>query len=274
MAGWIALRFLDRPADAYRHFKALHGKVRFPVSLARAAYWAGRASEAAGGPVAPGLWYRKAANYPTTYYGQLAARRMHPDARWRLGVPWPVSEDDVVRFAGRELVHAIRYLFEIDRPKLLKPFFLRLNDLVSGPGERRLLALLALKVGRPDLAVRTAKLAAKAGEPKDVSGYPITPLPAVAISPALTYAIIRQESEFRNGAVSRAGASGLMQLMPATAKRTARKLRLPYRKSLLLRPDYNIRLGGAHMASLLRKYDKSLVLSLAAYNAGDGRANR
>ena len=274
LAGWIALRFLDRAAAAYNHFKTLHGKVRFPVSLARAAYWAGRASEAAGGPVLPELWYRQAADYPTTYYGQLASARLHPDRRWRLGAPRPVSQADIVRFAGRELVHAVRYIFEIDQHKLLKPFFLRLNDLVQGPGERRLLALLALRVGRLDLAVRTSKLAAKAGEPKDVSGYPITPLPALAIEPALTYAIIRQESEFRAGAVSRAGALGLMQLMPATAKRTARKLSLPYRQNLLLRPDYNMRLASAHFADLLRKYNNSIALSLAAYNAGDGRANR
>ncbi|MDP6258716.1 MAG: lytic transglycosylase domain-containing protein, partial [Rhodospirillales bacterium] len=92
---------------------------------------------------------------------------------------------------------------------------------------------------------------------------------------ALLHALIRQESAFNIKAVSHAGARGLMQIMPATAKRVAKKYKLPYRrKNLTTDMDYNLQLGQAYLSGLLEQYNGSYVLSLAAYNAGLKRANR
>jgi soluble lytic murein transglycosylase len=92
---------------------------------------------------------------------------------------------------------------------------------------------------------------------------------------ALVLALIRQESGFYSAAVSPAGARGLMQLMPGTAKLVAKRLGVAYRKGdLTENPAYNLRLGRAYLAKMLERFDGSLILALAAYNAGPHRVDR
>jgi soluble lytic murein transglycosylase len=92
---------------------------------------------------------------------------------------------------------------------------------------------------------------------------------------ALVHAIIRQESAFNYTAHSPAGASGLMQLMPATAAETAKKLGLGFKQQWLTSdPNYNIRLGSGYMKQMIKRYDGSYMLALAAYNGGPGRVDK
>jgi len=94
------------------------------------------------------------------------------------------------------------------------------------------------------------------------------------VDPYLLAAIIRQESGFRHAVTSRAGARGLMQLMPGTAAQTASRLGVPWRERLLTTPDANLHVGTAHLAMLLRRYRGAVVTALAAYNAGGRPADR
>jgi soluble lytic murein transglycosylase len=92
---------------------------------------------------------------------------------------------------------------------------------------------------------------------------------------ALIYAIIRQESLFRADAASSAGAIGLMQLLPETARLTARRAGLPAPTRMqLTRPDVNIPLGSAFLASLVQRFDGETALATAGYNAGPNAARR
>ena len=89
---------------------------------------------------------------------------------------------------------------------------------------------------------------------------------------ALTLAIIRQESAFQTDALSPAGALGLMQLMPATAKSVATQLGLPFSKSRLTADaTYNMTLGRSYLDGLIESYSGSYVLAIAGYNAGPRR---
>ena len=89
---------------------------------------------------------------------------------------------------------------------------------------------------------------------------------------ALIHAIIHQESNFLVNAYSSAGARGLMQLMPFTAKKVARDLKIKYYKNKLTKnPQYNILLGTTYINEMLVKFNNALPLALAAYNAGPGR---
>ncbi len=90
----------------------------------------------------------------------------------------------------------------------------------------------------------------------------------------LIYAIARQESAFAKNARSSAGARGLMQLMPGTARQTARKSGITHRDSLLYDPEYNIQLGSRYLNELLNKYNGNRILAAAAYNAGPHRVNK
>ena len=88
----------------------------------------------------------------------------------------------------------------------------------------------------------------------------------------LIHSIIKQESAFMINAKSHAGARGLMQLMPFTARKVAQNLNIKYYKSALTsNPEYNILLGTTYIKSLIKKFEGSLPLALAGYNAGPRR---
>lgn len=278
LAGWIALTFLKDHDAALNHFSNLYGKVNFPISRARAAYWAGRASASLGQRKGAQIWYGIASRFPTTFYGQLATARM---GRGELRIPPDARPDaqETYAFGRHELVRVSKVLAAAGQKKRIGNFILRLADLSQSAGWRALAADLALSLERPDLAVRVSKKSVLEGQPLIAPGYPVLTLavpPRISAGDrpeqALVHALIRQESGFNERAVSRAGARGLMQLMPRTARQVARKSGLRYSKRrLLTSPDYNTQLGQAHLAKLLKRYDGSYILSLAAYNAGTGR---
>ncbi len=283
LAGWIALRFLDRPEAAYGHFEHLNNGVSSPISLARSAYWAGEAAavmdrRAPGGDwrASARRWYESAARFGTTFYGQLASRRLDRPVEIETAAPKPPSLEAHTAFEGRELVRAVRMLGELGEVKLHERFLLRLKVLAESAEDYALVADLAQEQGRPDMAMRTAKAARTEGFILFDILFPSRELPRTkSPEPALVLAVIRQESGFYGGAVSGAGARGLMQLMPRTAKRVARRIKVRYsRKKLLTDPDYNLRLGRAYLSDLTEQYDGSYILALAAYNAGPARANR
>ena len=273
LAGWIALRFLDEAATALPHFESMYEAVKFPVSKARAAYWAGRAAEQAKLPEAMRRWYGEAARHPAVFYGQLAAQRI---GRPELQLP-PVKPDakEVAAVEAGELTHMARLFAAVDRPVRVKHFIVRMAELAETPAQHAAITRLASDLGRPDLAVRAAKYAARQGVVLPL-GYPTISFPQNGgPEVALLHALSRQESEFNTEAVSPAGARGLMQLMPATAKHVAKNLGISYKLNRLTDdPKYNMTLGSAYLDDLLRKYDGSYVMALAGYNAGPGRVVR
>ena len=95
------------------------------------------------------------------------------------------------------------------------------------------------------------------------------------MDPALVKAVVAAESNFDSRAVSHAGALGLMQLMPATGRAVARKIRLPYSGLVTLTdPESNIRLGTSYLGQMADRFDGNAVLATAAYNAGPHRVDR
>jgi len=144
-----------------------------------------------------------------------------------------------------------------------------------------LVAALAVSVGRPDQALLTAKQARRKGMLLAAQLFPLPrglgdDVTAVSVpEPALVLAVIRQESAFDAQAVSRAGARGLMQLMPAIAHEVAHEINVTYRQALLTQdPALNLRLGRAYLDGLLQDYGGTHILALAAYNAGPHRVRR
>ncbi len=276
LAGWIALTQLADPATALAHFKRLHGMVRFPVSIARGAYWAARAAAAMGRKDDALAWYADAARFPNTYYGHLATLAVGETTAPALPKQAHASWAESKAFEKRELVRAVMLLAQLRERDRLRPFFRALTDAATTPEEHALIAALARKSGRRDMAVASAKRAAQVGVPLIRENFPIVNLPGhVKVERALQLAIIRQESQFDPEAVSHAGARGLMQLMPATARKVAAKKRMRYtRRRLTKDPRFNVTLGTAYIAELLDIYKGSYVLAVAAYNAGTPRVRR
>lgn len=279
LSGWLALTRLGRAEDALVHFQQLEAGVRTPVSLSRALYWQGRAAEAAGRLELARDRFMAAAEHPTAYYGQLALIALGPDAAQLDLPPDPVpTTEQRNAFHARPEIQAIRLLAEIDADYLFRVFIYHFDDEMETPVEQAMLSDIALDYNRLRQAVRAAKAGRLQGMTLAERAYPMIDLPdgaPIVPEAALTFSVIRQETEFDPRAVSGAGARGIMQMMPATARDTARMLDVEYDFSRLTDdPQYNLVLGMAHLDEVVNAYDGSLVMALAAYNAGGHRVRR
>jgi soluble lytic murein transglycosylase len=268
LAGWIALRYLDEPDEALRRFSQLYQEVRYPVSRSRAAYWAGRAARMKKNAGQAAEWFHRAAIHPTTYHGQLAALEIGDRPRQPPPADIPDAQEEQI-YRNHELVRVVRMLDEIGQRKQVKTFILRLGEIAKGQKERILAARIARSIDRPDLGVSISRHAQRAGIVLIEHGYPLVPMPDGFPERALLMAVARQESNFDPRATSHAGARGIMQLMPATARGVARGLKIRYsRKRLTTDPAYNVRLGRSYLKEMLATYKNSYILAIASYNAG------
>ncbi|MGE0501389.1 MAG: lytic transglycosylase domain-containing protein [Rhizobiaceae bacterium] len=272
-AGWYALRGLDDAARASGHFAHIESVAAGAISRSRAFYWMGRAAEA-GGSGDASAYYEQAAAYGTCFYGQLAAAKL---GRIALDVAYPSpSGEDRAAFEARESVAAIRRLERAGYESRADILYRNLAEQLESPGELALLATMAETRGDHTLALKIGKLAAARGLHVGALSHPVGAIPGEArtsdAGKALAYAIARQESEFNASAVSGAGARGLLQLLPGTARQMARATGLPYSKDRLTTDAaYNATLGAAFLGDQLGRFDGSYVLTFAGYNAGPGR---
>lgn len=277
-AGWIALRFLNEPAKAARHFATAAKTASTPISIARAAYWQGRAAETAGAMEDAKLFYGRAADQQTTYYGQLAQEKLGRAIALR--TVEPLSPGERRAFNNLLPVQALSLLQQIGETELAISLYAELAQAWNNPGRLDALASLAASQDNPRAVLIVGKSALQRGLPFDLHAYPLSAIPdyeraADEVEPAIVYAVARQESAFNPRAISSAGARGLMQLMPATAKRTAQRFGLDFNLDRLLEdPAYNARLGSAHLRELMEDWKGSHVLVFAAYNAGPGNVRK
>jgi soluble lytic murein transglycosylase len=276
LAGFIALRKLNAPAMALPHFRALAAASQATITQARAHFWLARTAAAQGDDKAARAEYQQAAAYPSTFYGQAAEQALGEVPAARIAAqPDPAADGErALEFAGRELARGAAWLVSWGEPGRAESFLLRLNDVTPDAADRTLAARLAAGLGMPDVAITIARRAGRDGITLLQAGWP-APLavPAdVGIERALALGIIRQESSFDTSTVSPAGARGLMQLMPDTARLMAHDLGLRVSiPALTGDAQYNIRLGCTYMRQLLDQFRGSIPLAVAAYNAGPSR---
>jgi soluble lytic murein transglycosylase len=271
-AGWLALRFLGDAATARVHFELLLSRAATPISLARGYYWLARSFEALQNPLEAQKNDEAAATRNLTFYGQMAMTKL--SAAPILRVPKEPMIPDTVRqkFTAHEFVRAADMMQECGMKDRARSFLKVLADEATERATFALLIEKAQRYGRNDLVVEMTKAAHQKNHMIAAEGYPILETsPPFPPEKALTHAIIRQESTFKEDVVSPAGAIGLMQLMPSTAKSVAKKLDLPYRAGKLSEPAYNIRLGTHYLQTRIDDFDGSYILAAAAYNAGIGR---
>ena len=278
LAGWIRLSFLSEPGAAATHFNTLYEGVRYPISRARGAFWMGRAAETRGNETIAREWWRRAAIHPATFYGQQALLELGAEPK-RFAFTRPSDPAARSKFLSNELVMLVQRMHALSADKSLRTFLLHLAGLADTAEERLLVAQLAMESDRPREAVRAAKRANQLDNVIGAAGYPLWPLPKRApearLENALILSVIRQESGFDRTAISRAGARGMMQLMPGTARQIAKGLSEPYNSTRLLSdPGYNILLGSGYLEQMLERFEGSTPLALAAYNAGPHRVVR
>ncbi|MGU3387666.1 transglycosylase SLT domain-containing protein [Methylobacterium sp. D53M] len=280
-AGWIALRFAGDPAAAAQHFARVAAIAESPISVARAAYWQGRAAEALGQSEEAKRFYERAALQPIAYYGQVARARLGQTSL-PLRAPADLEGAERQAFDGRLSIRALRLLGEAGIKELALPLYIDAARDLSDPRELQALGDLATDMKDARALVAIGKLAVQRGLPLDAHAYPTIGIPTYEtftavpqVERAMVYAIARQESQFDPRAQSGVGARGLMQMMPATAQRTARRVSTAFDVDRLTSdPAYCARLGQAHLGELMEDWRGSYVLAFASYNAGGGNVKK
>lgn len=277
-AGEAAMSGLRRYADAAREFvKYSKGGRSLQVS-SKGYYWAGRALLFANRATEANAYFQQAAAYPELFYGQLALERLGRPVPAPGGLPAMLATDaQRSAFQQKRLVRATRLLGQQGRRDEQALFVRALAESLDSEAERVLAVELSQQIYRPDLAVWTARAARNNGQAFYVrSAFPTHQSQVQGGRMwSMTHGITRQESSFDRSAVSWAGARGLMQLMPGTAREQAGKMGLAYDYSRLTTdPNYNVSLGSAYYARLLNTWGGNHVLAVASYNAGAGNVRK
>lgn len=276
LGGTRALYNLGDGQRAAPLFSRYGAAARTPQTRSKGFYWAGRAMAQGGNSAEATRYFQMAAAYPDQFYGMLALERLN------LPMPSLESSPTVVpsaaereAFNDRPLTKAVREVArESDWPTGVR-FFKEIAEQAQSEADHVLVADLARELGRRDLGVILGQAAHADGHGVfRKTSFPLTPVPQGS-SWTMIHAITRQESQFAQNAVSHAGARGLMQLMPGTAREQAGKMQMDYDlQGLVVDAGYNMMLGDAYFRRMLNYFDGSYPLAVAAYNAGPGNVNK
>ncbi|WP_336987639.1 lytic transglycosylase domain-containing protein [Altererythrobacter aquiaggeris] len=276
LGGTKAMNTVGDPAGAAPLFYRYGASAKTPQTRSKGFYWAGLAAEKARDTAGANRYFELAAQYPQRFYGMLAHEKLGralPDMR-TVTTAQPTPEERA-KINGAPITAAVSDVARNAPWRTGIWFYREIADQADTPGEHVLVDQLARTLGRRDLAVIN-------GEAAEVDGHSgFTPLafPTLQTPPGsnwtMVHAIARQESQFAQNAISHAGARGLMQLMPGTAREQAGKLGMSYMSANLIEsPSYNIRLGDAYFARMMDYFGGAYPLAAAAYNAGPGNVNK
>jgi soluble lytic murein transglycosylase len=280
MAGWIALRRLDDAKSALPHFQASRAAADGPLTQARADYWLGRTYEALDQQAEARTHYAAAAELFDTFHGQLARQKIGaPDLAASL--PPMATAEEIARFNELDAVKAAVLASKADlTDSIPRALLSHLRYYLKSTGEMALLAQLAEEFGDTQLSLRIGKTAIARGMNLVKFAYPVHPFPDYKPlrdppEKAMLLGIARQESEFNPAIISTAGARGLLQVMPITARHicTDHKVKCDIPR-LLKDTSYNAMIASAYIGDRMAEFRGSYVLTLAGYNAGPGRARQ
>ncbi|MHC8508933.1 MAG: lytic transglycosylase domain-containing protein [Rhodospirillales bacterium] len=280
-AHWTAGLVLWRGGDKVRasdHFAAAAHHQKEPWQRSAAAFWAARGYMLTGELDKVSALLETAAAHPRTFYGLLAVHVLGREMPFDWTVPGPEDMDASAaseRPAGRRALA----LLQVGEIRRAEREIMGLLDPDDAAAARSALNLAAVS-GMANLAMMLDRRLNGAGESLDIAAYPAPrwrPRGGFTVDPALLYALMRQESEFKPNAKSYRGASGLMQLMPATASFIARDRRLrSSRRNTLFIPETNMDLGQRYIHHLLNEptIQGDVVRLAAAWNGGPGNLRK
>ena len=278
-AGWLALRFLNKPNAAVQHFKTMYDGVNYPISKSRAAYWVGKAYEQLGKDQNAKDWYKKSSVFNTTFYGQLASAKINKKD-FKVKNNYTFSQEDYKKLLKTDLARAVILLDELDMSLKSKDILRHLGSEERSIKEQVLAGKLSQQVGRLDFAIQIAKQISYQNKNLLELNYPIIETPKVVskrtiLPQEVILSLIRQESEFDRDANSWVGAKGLMQIMPATGRLVSKQAGLRYSRSRLIEDEFfNLQLGSYYISGLNDEFNGAIYMAFAGYNAGPHRVRR
>ncbi|MCX7865037.1 MAG: lytic transglycosylase domain-containing protein, partial [Novosphingobium sp.] len=269
LGGTKALWELGDARRAAPLFYRYGAAARTPGTRTKGLYWAGRALAQAGDSEGARRHFEQAARYPDHFYGILSLERLgRPIPNLNISPGVVPSEAERAAFRARPLTRAVMQVARGEDWQTTVRFFREIADQAVTEADHVLVAELAREIGRRDLAVILGQEAHTDGygDFHEIS-FPRLPTPP-GVNWVMVHAITRQESQFAMNAISHAGARGLMQLMPGTAREQAGLMGLPYNPAALLTDaEYNIWLGDGYFSRMMDYYGGSYPLAVGAYNA-------
>lgn len=240
-------------------------------------YWKARSLQQLGEEKESHAIYSEIAEH-RSYYGFLAADKLNLDYQFNPEL-LKYTQTEIDQFEQLDAVKRIKELVALDRKTDARREWYYLLPHLNNESLKKFAALLH-QWGWHDRAILTV---ARSDHRDDLElRFPLLHQDTVQkyakqrkLDPMLMLAMIRQESAYNVEARSHAGARGLMQLMPATARNVAKSLGLKLKKKAqLYKPDFNIALGSSYIAQMLKRFDDNSILATAAYNAGPHRVKR
>ncbi len=275
LGGTAALWNLGDGNSAAPLFYRYGAAAKTPQTRSKGFFWAGHAAHQAGNTAEATRYYEMAAAYPEYFYGLLALERLGRSAPIGGTAAVQATAEQRAAFLANPLVQAMPlFTGNAYRWQTKRKFYVQLANQAQTPAEMQLVGELAQQLNLPELAVVVGRVAPEKGFAGFTPvGFPTVTTPGDA-DWTMVHAIARQESEFDNYRTSHAGATGLMQLMPGTAREQAGRIGVAYMSaSLNSDPQYNIRLGNGYFQRMMNSYG-SYPLAVAAYNAGPGNVNK
>jgi soluble lytic murein transglycosylase len=276
LGGTKALWELGDVKSAAPLFYRYGAAARTPQTRSKGFYWAGLASSKAGNQAEAARYWNLAAEYPDRFYGMLALEQLGREVpKLDQRALAEISPEMRATFDAAPLTKAVKEVAKDAPWRTGIQFYRAISAQAETIEEHLLVADLAEQTKRRDLAVNLGDAAQSHGHDGfTVIGYPTMTLPP-GMDWTMVHAITRQESQFAQNAISHAGARGLMQLMPGTAREQAGKLGMNYMHANLIdSPSYNIQLGNGYFARMMDYYGGAYPLAIAAYNAGPGNVNK
>jgi soluble lytic murein transglycosylase len=278
LGGTVALQRMHEPRSAIAMFDRYARAGRSLQVQTKGDYWAGRAALGAGEFQTAASYFQRAAAYPGLFYAQLALERLgRPVPAPPAALPqYTTTSVQRAAFNSRRLVQALRLLGQQRRSTEQALFVRALATSLETDVDRNLALELAQQLGRQDLPVWVARMARIKGSSFYVrQAYPYLSASLSSGLWSLANGISRQESSFDPYAISHAGARGMMQLMPGTARDQARKMGVGYDSyRLLTDPNYNVSIGSSYFQHMLDVWNGNVPLAVASYNAGSGNASK
>jgi len=245
-----------------------------------AAFWAGRAADMRGESSKARDYWRIAAKHPMAFYGALAATMLGNVPEYEF-FEQEFTDDDIDELRGDRYGKIALALLQVNRKERAQEYLkYMITSKISDKGLHAINAI-ATAYGLPRVSIQVSGVIRDRGilEIDDdviyTAQYPLPdwePMGGWSIDRALLLAITKQESGFRTNVKSGAGANGLMQIMPSTAKRVARANKVKMSDIDMSNPEHNMFLGQQYIVDLLGhpNINNNIIKMLVAYNAGMG----
>ena len=275
LSGYISMVYLDAPDQSRKHFENFNLAVSSPISKARAGYWLGKVNEKYGQLEQAAKDYKVSANFQMTYYGQLSSERLKLNNNQSFFDDESIFSWRTASFVDDAVFQAAVLLHKAEKFVMMRWFMTHMAETLDRDGLLRL-SNYAHEKNVHFVEIGIAKEAAKRGIILPKAYFPINEIPTYSnnIPPEVILSIARRESELNMNAISPAGAIGLMQILPSTAKQMSKELGIKFSyKKLKSDAKYNVKLGSAYLSKLIDMYEGSYLLAFAAYNAGPRKVN-